>query len=605
MNNENFSQIVVADFEYEVVPGGLPNPLCMVAVVLDENVGHVRTIRTWRGEFGREPPFDIGSDTLFVAYSAWAEMTCFLVLGWRFPVRIYDLHTAFLARTNLLLPYDYDGTKRQKQRKRLSDAAHFYGIEGWQGIDKEDIAKAIGDGVWREKYSPQDVIDYCTEDTFKEVQLLRRQLRDGRCPNVDQVCYWSDYSAKDTARIQARGMPIDIALWNLVQENKVAVVRALIRQFDPSQNSPYQIYNEEGEFTYERFGRWLAYEQSQGRIASWPRLDSGMLDLSSDAFGLMRHIPGIKELHALRDALGFIVKARLPIGPDGRNRPSMFPFGAATGRNAHARSPYNAHAAVRSFMKFPPETIGFYLDWRTQEIGIAAALSGDPVLAADYSTGDIYHALARMCGLTDELDIQSWKATQRDQRERMKSLQLGINYGMGVPSLARGLDRHPLIASEVIERHRRRYPTFWRWRTAMVQAAMLEREIRSIDGWPLYITTSPNQRTIYNFPCQSGGAAMLRLASIRLCEAGIIPIMLIHDGILFEETDLEKLEHAKEIMRQAGCDVCNGLEIGVDIDQKLVGGARYRDKRPDAQKMWATIMDTLRAIGVLPRREVA
>src|SRR5580704_12342484 len=134
MSEDHFSQIVVADFEYELVAGGLPNPLCMVVVVLDENFRHVRTIRMWRGEFGREPPFDIGSDTLFVAYSAWAEMTCFLVLGWRFPVHIYDLHTAFLARTNLLLPYDYDGTKRQKQRKRLSDAAHFYGIEGWQGI---------------------------------------------------------------------------------------------------------------------------------------------------------------------------------------------------------------------------------------------------------------------------------------------------------------------------------------------------------------------------------------------------------------------------------------------------------------------------------------
>ena len=71
-----------------------------------------------------------------------------------------------------------------------------------------------------------------------------------------------------------------------------------------------------------------------------------------------------------------------------------------------------------------------------------------------------------------------WKANQRDQRERMKSLQLGINYGMGVPSLARGLDRHPLIASEVIERHKRRYLRFWQWRSDMVQAAMLEREIR-------------------------------------------------------------------------------------------------------------------------------
>ena len=60
-----------------------------------------------------------------------------------------------------------------------------------------------------------------------------------------------------------------------------------------------------------------------------------MDDLSvSDAFRLMYHVPGIEGLHALRDSLGFIVKARLPIGKDGRNRPSLFPFGTATGRNA-------------------------------------------------------------------------------------------------------------------------------------------------------------------------------------------------------------------------------------------------------------------------------
>ena len=50
---------------------------------------------------------------------------------------------------------------------------------------------------------------------------------------------------------------------------------------------------------------------------------------------------------------------------------------------------------------------------------------------------------------------------------------------------------------------------------------------------------------------QADGAEMLRLATWRLCEAGIVPIMLIHDGILFEETSREKIEHAMEIMRAA------------------------------------------------------
>jgi hypothetical protein len=593
----NFSSIIVCDFEYEVAPGDLPNVLCMVAYVLDENLRHVHTIRLWRGEFGPVPPFDIGPDSLFVAYSAWAEMTCFKVLGWNFPTHIFDQHTAYLAASNILLPYNPNEI-RKKPRKRLREACRSYGIEGWENIDKENISKAIGDGTWRGQYSPQDVVDYCEEDVRKEVQLLHAQLR--RATDPDRIMHWSNYSAKVIALIQARGMLIDMPLWNLVQENEAAVVGELLRQFDPSYGSDDPIYSPEGKWSYRRFEQWLI------RIGSaWPRLPSGQLDTDSDAFRMMYHVPGIEGLHALRDSLGFIVKARLPIGKDGRNRPSLFPFGTATGRNAHAKSPYNAHAGMRGFMVCPPGSTMFYLDWRSQEVGVAAAYSGDQNLIDDYA-GDIYHALARLCGLTDDPDPIRWKKEHRDQRDRMKPLQLGINYGMGVPSLARGLDRHPLIASAILERHKRRHPRFWQWRSDMVRDALLRRRMESaFTGWPMHITHGVNQRTLFNFPMQSGGAEMLRLAAMRLCDAGIVPVMLIHDGILFEETDKEKIAHAIEIMRAAGRDVCNGLEIGVDIDQLRENGDRYQDKRPMAQKMWSTIMTTLETIGALRRKDVA
>ena len=106
-----FGRVVVGDFEYEtsggdfdLIAGDLPRVLCGVFHVLDANLRHVRTIRQWRGEFGAAPPFDIGDDTLFVAYSAWAELTCFLQLGWTFPKHVYDLHTAYLAASNVLAP---------------------------------------------------------------------------------------------------------------------------------------------------------------------------------------------------------------------------------------------------------------------------------------------------------------------------------------------------------------------------------------------------------------------------------------------------------------------------------------------------------------------
>ena len=437
-----FHRVTVIDFEYEVGDGDIPNVLCMVAYVFDENLQRVDTIRRWRGEFGSTPPFDIGPDALVVGYSLWAELTCFLVLGWRFPVHVFDLHTAFLASSNILLPYNPDEV-RNKQRKRLSDACCTYGIEGWETIDKPVIAKAIGGGRWRE-YGREAVLQYCEEDVRASTELLRRQLTGygRRSPvNPELVMHWSKYSAKTVARIQARGMPIDMPLWNLVQENKLAVIGALIRRFDPSHGGENPIYSPEGEWSNDRFARWLGF----AGIVEWPRLDSGALELTGDAFRMMYGAhPAIEGLHALRDGLGVIVRARIPIGRDGRNRPSLFPFGTATGRNAQAKSLFNAHASMRSFIKFSPDKIGLYLDWRTQEVGIAAARSGDAALAEAYQSGDVYHALALLCGLTDDLDVKRWKAEQPGQRQQMKALQLGINYGMGVRSLSRGLKRHPL-----------------------------------------------------------------------------------------------------------------------------------------------------------------
>ena len=68
---------------------------------------------------------------------------------------------------------------------------------------------------------------------------------------------------------------------------------------------------------------------------------------------------------------------------------------------------------MRSFMVFPPDKIGVYLDWRTQEVGIAAALSGDQALMARLSRRRrLSRARARICGLTDDPDPKHWKKQQ-------------------------------------------------------------------------------------------------------------------------------------------------------------------------------------------------
>ena len=96
-NANRFEEIWVVDFEFQPLGQGEHVwPLCMVA----EELLRTRQIRLWRGEFGPEPPFDIGDDSLFIAYSAGAEFSCFLALGWQKPAHILDLYVEFIALRN-------------------------------------------------------------------------------------------------------------------------------------------------------------------------------------------------------------------------------------------------------------------------------------------------------------------------------------------------------------------------------------------------------------------------------------------------------------------------------------------------------------------------
>src|SRR6478672_9039931 len=98
-----FKHVVAVDFEFEFGghrsmeeasrSGERPRPVCLCAKDL-------RTGQTWkrfRGEFGSEPLFPTGPDSVLIAYYASAELGCFRALGWRFPSYVLDLFTEFRA----------------------------------------------------------------------------------------------------------------------------------------------------------------------------------------------------------------------------------------------------------------------------------------------------------------------------------------------------------------------------------------------------------------------------------------------------------------------------------------------------------------------------
>ena len=123
-----------------------------------------QTIRLLRHQFGSGPPYPIGPDSLFVAYSAAAELGCHLALGWPLPERVLDLYFEFKYLTNGVLPL--------KHSRSLLSALTFFGLGGIEAIEKQEMIELIlRGGPWTQK-EQSDILDYCESDVIALRKLL-------------------------------------------------------------------------------------------------------------------------------------------------------------------------------------------------------------------------------------------------------------------------------------------------------------------------------------------------------------------------------------------------------------------------------------------------
>ena len=365
------------------------------------------------------------------------------------------------------------------------------------------------------------ILDYCAEDVDALLALLpvmepaiaTSPLRFG------QALLRGRYMAA-AAAMERSGIPIDVDLLARLRTHWQSLKRLLIEQVDGA----YGVY-EDGNFRTALFEAWWSDAATTGRACH-----PAPLALDTRRFAPWREFTRSWSRSAAPNTLGRAAAARSR-GRPRRSQPRAY---SPPSRPRRAATPQLLQIRLRpgDLGAVPDQAAArhglAYIDWKAQEIGIAAALSGDAKLAAAVLSGDPYLAFAIRAQLAPE---GATKATHGAVRDRIKACVLGIGYGMSDATLARRLSVSVTEARMLLRLHDEAYPAFARWRKNNLDAALLGSDPTDSVWLAFALDHDTKPNTLKNFPIQATGAEMLRLACCLATERGCGSCAPIHDAI--------------------------------------------------------------------------
>ena len=496
----------------------------------------------------RRPPFDT-DHSLFVAYAARAEMSCFKALDWPIPPYILDLNLEYRLLRN-------DGRPHPRNLLAALDHFHLPTIGADEKKEMQELAIRGAPFTSDEMHALQD---YCASDTAALARLLPAMA-----PHIDLL--YALVRGRFTgcvAEMEHLGVPIDLEMLSVLRTRW-----GDIRDVFVGNIQRYWDLFVDGKLNRTKFQRFI----DQLHIPYWPRTPTGWYRRDTDTLRDMAMIyPPIKELKEAMDFLGQVRELKLAVGQDGRNRTPLWPTSTKTMRCAPSTTEYcfNLPAWLRSLIR-PPEGYALaYLDFRQEEPGIAACLSEDLMMTQGYHVGgDLYIDFAKRAGaVPTELPTAVAKKHYKNERDQYKICLLASMYGQQEQSLASRMGRSPLHAAILLEQLRRAYPRFIAWIDNEIDLAYVRGYMRSRLGWTLQTKPETRETSLLNYPMQTTGSEILQRAVWFAQQAGVRVCCTVHDALLVEAPEADIAHHAwlaKEAMRRASADILSGFELFID-----------------------------------------
>ena len=495
------SRAVFPDSEFDAKKGRgeIPGfPICICAYEIDEN-GNVIEHRL-RAPYPSRPPWDRGTPYLTVFFAAGAEAGSFMHAfpNWSFPSPAIDLYAEYMVIHNSEM-VKAAGGESKRPGPSLIQACRRYGVPTMDPVHKEKMRELA---FSKTNHTPEEITkleDYCLEDDCAAtLRLFFKML-----PYLDLLrAPINGAFMMEIERIRWRGKPIDISLYQEAKRYTPVILPKMRDDLNRKLGAEVYFAGVFKRRTMLRLMRQhnipIPIDPKTGNESCATKLIKSMIET----------YPLLKDFYEDKRMIDAIKNLKLEIGSDGRNRCWLNPYGTKTGRNNPStnRELLGLPHAMRSFMKPGPGMAIAQVDIGNEEIGIAAALSGDPVLMADYRSGDPYRRFAA--------DALGMIKPTKQQRQVYKACVLGQIYGVGAGSLARNLGISKAEARRIIDQTNARYLVLKAWLERIQIKSAHGVPITCVLGWSLKMISgqSDEGRTFLNFPMQAYPSGRGRLA---------------------------------------------------------------------------------------------
>jgi hypothetical protein len=560
------NRVVFVDSEFDAKKGqGEPPgpPVCLCAIEIGRDGRE--TEHRLAAPYPARPPWDRGDPFLTVGFALSAEAGSFLHLDWPFPMPAIDLYAEYMVLHNSEMSRGRDS---KQPGPTLIQACQRYGVVGMDKAFKEDMRSLA---YMKLNHTPQEITllqDYCIEDNRmvmrlfggmrRHIDLLRAPLRGAFMMEIE--------------RMRWAGIPINVPTYRLTERRAPAVVSKMREELNRKLRAEVYFQN-----VFKRKTMLQVMQRNRIPIPIDPK--TGKQSCATKLIkSMVETYPILKEFYEDKRMIDALKNLRLEIGSDDRNRFWLNPFGTKTGRNNPStnRALFGLPHTMRSFMKPGPGMALAQIDYGSQEIGIAAALSRDPALMSDYQSGDPYRQFAAQAlGVLNPTE---------QQRQVYKATVLGRIYGSGAASLARNLGISKPEAELIIGQMRARYPVLNAWLERVITKAAHLVPITCTLGWSLTAAGRPGEeRTFLNFPMQANASELMRLVVMRASKLRLIGCA--HDSFLIEDT-IDRIEQSvagmQEIMRSSSRDLLGGFELRADCKPQDI--VRYPDRFVDKRE---------------------